>query len=117
EVRSESDYGKAAEEEMAAKRADYFEAGTVVVWDVDPIAACVNVYRADAPEQPVIFRRGQVADAEPAVPGCWLLVASSWWPVPGPLRLRSRGGIRRSASGRSCNRRRARRGLSPRAAP
>jgi len=69
EVRSESDYGKAAEEEMAAKRADYFEAGTLVVWDVDPIATCVNVYRADAPEQPVIFRRGQVADAEPAVPG------------------------------------------------
>ena len=69
EVRSESDYGKAAEEEMAAKRADYFEAGTLVVWDVDPIAACVNVYRADAPEQPVGFRRGQVADAEPVVPG------------------------------------------------
>ena len=70
EVRSESDYGKAAEEEMAAKRSDYFEAGTPVVWDVDPIAACVNVYRADAPEHPVTFRRGQVADAEPAVPGC-----------------------------------------------
>ncbi len=69
EVRSESDYGKAAEEEMAAKRADYFEAGTRVVWDVDPIAACVNVYRADAPEHPVTFRPGQVADAEPAVPG------------------------------------------------
>ncbi len=69
EVRSESDYGKAAEEEMAAKRADYFEEGTLVVWDVDPIAACVNVYRTDAPEQPVGFRRGQVADAQPAVPG------------------------------------------------
>ena len=54
---------------MAASGADYFEAGTPVVWDVDPIAACVNVYRADTPEQPMTFRRGQVADAEPAVPG------------------------------------------------
>jgi Uma2 family endonuclease len=31
EVRSEDDYGPAAEREMAAKRADYFEAGTQVV--------------------------------------------------------------------------------------
>ena len=37
EVRSENDYGDAAEEAMAAKRADYFEAGTAVVWDVDPV--------------------------------------------------------------------------------
>ena len=41
EVRSEGNYGDAAEEEMAAKRADYFQAGTAVVWDVDPIAQCV----------------------------------------------------------------------------
>ena len=26
---------------MAAKRADYFEAGTLVVWDVDPVAETV----------------------------------------------------------------------------
>ena len=44
EVRSENDYGNAAEEEMAAKRADYFLAGTLVVWDVDPIAECVRKY-------------------------------------------------------------------------
>lgn len=69
EVRSENDYGPAAESEMAAKRADYFAAGTQVVWDVDPIAETVAVYRADAPDQPVLFRRGQIADAEPAVPG------------------------------------------------
>ncbi len=68
-VRSESDYGEAAETETASKRADYFEAGTLVVWDVDPIAECVNVYRAGAPDQPVSFSRGQTADAEPAVPG------------------------------------------------
>ena len=68
EVRSENDYGEAAEEELAAKRADYFEAGTLVVWDVDPIAQCVRVYRPDAADRPVTFGRGQTADAEPAVP-------------------------------------------------
>jgi Uma2 family endonuclease len=67
EVRSKRDYGDAAEEAMAAKRADYFAAGTLVVWDVDPMAECVRVYRANAPDQPDVFHRGQEADAEPAV--------------------------------------------------
>ena len=44
EVRSENDYGTAAEVNMAAKRTDYFLAGTLVVWDVDPIAQQVRVY-------------------------------------------------------------------------
>ena len=35
EVRSEGDYGKRAEQKMSQKRADYFAAGTLVVWDVD----------------------------------------------------------------------------------
>src|SRR5918997_6616572 len=35
EVRSENDYGERAEQEMAEKRADYFAAGALVVWDVD----------------------------------------------------------------------------------
>jgi len=35
EVRSENDYSPAAERGMAAKRADYFACGTLVVWDVD----------------------------------------------------------------------------------
>jgi Uma2 family endonuclease len=69
EVRSENDYGDAAEAEMAAKRADYFEAGTAVVWDVDPIAECVRKYRSDAPDRPEVFVHGQEADAEPAVAG------------------------------------------------
>ncbi len=69
EVRSENDYGPAAEDDMAAKRADYFEAGTVIVWDVDPAAETVAVYHADAPTTPVIYRRGEVANAEPAVLG------------------------------------------------
>ena len=46
EVRSENDYGPAAEREMAAKRADYFAAGTRVVWDVDLLGEdVVRVYR------------------------------------------------------------------------
>jgi Uma2 family endonuclease len=69
EVRSKNDYGAAAEEALSAKRADYFEAGTLVVWDVDPVAECVRVYRATAPDQPRLFVTGEVADAEPAVPG------------------------------------------------
>jgi Uma2 family endonuclease len=67
EVRSKTEHGEAAEQEMAAKRADYFEAGTLVVWDVDPVARCVRVYRREAPDAPTTFRIGQEADAEPAV--------------------------------------------------
>ena len=69
EVRSENDYGPAAELAMAEKRDDYFAAGTLVVWDVDPIAETIASYRHDAPDKPTIFRRGDIADAEPAVPG------------------------------------------------
>ena len=69
EVRSEGDYGPAAERAMAAKRADYFAAGTLVVWDVDPKADCVHAFRLESPDRPTIFRRGDVADAEAAVPG------------------------------------------------
>ena len=66
EVRSEGDYGPAAEIAMADKRADYFEAGTLVVWDVDPIAQTVTKY---APQGNQLFAAGSSADAEPAVPG------------------------------------------------
>ena len=69
EVRSEGDYGPAAEREMAAKRADYFEAGTLVVWDVDPRAGEVRVYRSDAPDLHTVFVAGSEAEAEPAAPG------------------------------------------------
>jgi Uma2 family endonuclease len=70
EVRSEYDYGPAAERAMAAKRADYFACGTLVVWDVDLLSEeVIKSYKASAPEHPVIFRRGEIADAEPAVPG------------------------------------------------
>lgn len=70
EVRSEGDYGARAEEAMRQKRADYFAAGTLVVWDVDLLSDdVIKSYSADAPDTPRIFRRGEVADAEPAVPG------------------------------------------------
>jgi len=70
EVRSENDYGLSAERRMAAKRADYFAAGTVVVWDVDLLSAdVVRKYERELPDRPVIYRRGEVADAEPALPG------------------------------------------------
>lgn len=70
EVRSEGDYGPKAEREMAAKRADYFAAGTLVVWDVDVLRkGVVRVYRADDPQQPQVYGRGEMAKAEPALPG------------------------------------------------
>ena len=73
EVRSEGDYGPAAEAAMAAKRAEYFEAGTKVVWDVDPEAKTVRRYRPGEPA-PAVFGAGEEADAEPAVPGWRLAV-------------------------------------------
>ena len=70
EVRSEGDYGPRAEKAMAAKRQDYFNAGTLVVWDVDLLnEPTVRKYTAADRANPTIFRRGEIADAEPAVPG------------------------------------------------
>lgn len=80
EVRSENDYGPAAETAIALKRADYFAAGTLVVWDVDLLGPnVVQSYRADAPDRPVVFRRGDVAHAELAVPGWTLPVDNLFW--------------------------------------
>jgi Uma2 family endonuclease len=75
EVKDEDDYGPTAEADRAAKRADYFAAGTLVVWDVDLLSDhVVRVYRAADPETPAIYRRGEIAEAEPAVPGWRMLV-------------------------------------------
>jgi Uma2 family endonuclease len=81
EVRSKNDYGPAAEDEMAAKRGDYFAAGSLVVWDVDPVAECVHVYRAAQPTQPTTYRRGDIAEAEPAVPG-WRVAVNDLFRSP-----------------------------------
>jgi Uma2 family endonuclease len=73
EVRNDGDDDPKAEAAIAAKRADYFAAGTRVVWDVDLLSeAVVRVYQATAPDQARLYRRGEVAEAEPAVPG-WRL--------------------------------------------
>jgi Uma2 family endonuclease len=70
EIRSENDYGDQAEQEMAQKRADYVACGTLVVWDVDVLRQrVVRVYRADRPDQPTIYSSGDLAEAEPALPG------------------------------------------------
>jgi len=69
EVRSEGDYGPKAERAMARKRADYFAAGTLIVWDVDVLEEeLTRKYNADQPDKPTVFRRGDMADAEPALP-------------------------------------------------
>jgi Uma2 family endonuclease len=75
EVRSENDYGPAAEKALAEKRRDYFAAGTLVVWDVDLLSDnVVRVYRFTDPETLTIYKRGDIAEAEPAVPGWTMLV-------------------------------------------
>jgi Uma2 family endonuclease len=80
EVRSENDYGPAADAAIAAKRVDYFAAGTLVVWDVDPLAETIVSYKASDPGRPVTYRRGDTADAEPAVPGWRQAVAELFAP-------------------------------------
>jgi Uma2 family endonuclease len=70
EVRSIGDYGPRAEVLIAEKRADYFASGTQVVWDVDILSNdVVKSYRADDPAVPLVFRPGELANAEPALPG------------------------------------------------
>jgi Uma2 family endonuclease len=81
EVRSEFDRGLSSEVAMAAKRADYFEAGTLVVWDVDHVSQLIHVYRHEDPTRPTTFARGQVADAEPAVPGWSIAVDEVFGPT------------------------------------
>ncbi len=80
EVRSEGNYGPQAELAMAEKRADYFAAGTLVVWDVDLLGEdVVRVFRASAPDLPTVYRRGQLAEAELAVPG-WTMPVNELFP-------------------------------------
>lgn len=69
-VRSAYDDGRATERDMAAKRADYCACGTLVVWDVDLLSEhVITSYTARDPDNPVLFKRGEMAHAEPAVPG------------------------------------------------
>lgn len=64
-----------AEMDRAAKRADYFAAGTRVVWDVDLLSDnSVRVYRSSNPNTPTLYHRGEIAEADPAVPGWTMAV-------------------------------------------
>ncbi|MGI8670464.1 MAG: Uma2 family endonuclease, partial [Aridibacter sp.] len=70
EVRSENDYGNKAEKAIQQKRYDYFAAGTEIVWDVDLLSDdVIKSYHLDNPNEPKIYKRGEIADAEPALPG------------------------------------------------
>ncbi len=80
EVRSKNDYGARAERQIAHKRADYFACGTLVVWDVDVLREkLVRVYRADASDEPKIYHKGKMAEAEPALPG-WSIPVDDFIP-------------------------------------
>jgi Uma2 family endonuclease len=80
EVRSEGDYGPAAERRITKKRSDYFAAGTLVVWDVDLLSDdVVRVYRSSDPERVTVYPRREFAEAEPAVPG-WTIDVNDLFP-------------------------------------
>ena len=80
EVRSESDYGARAERELTEKRADYFASGTLVVWDVDVLRErVVRVYRSEDPDAPTVYESGDLAEAEPALPG-WTMPVNDLLP-------------------------------------
>jgi Uma2 family endonuclease len=66
-------FAAAVRREIADKIADYFAAGTLVVWDVDLLSPdIIRKYASSRPTEPLFFPSGEIADAEPAVPG-WRL--------------------------------------------
>jgi Uma2 family endonuclease len=80
EVRSPDDHGAAAERRLADKRADYFAAGSLVVWDVElEPEPSVRVYRRSDPAAPRVYGVGEFAEAEPAVPG-WTMAVDDLLP-------------------------------------
>ncbi len=81
EVRSENDYGRRAEAAIAQKIAEYFAAGTLVVWDVDVIhGQVIAKFTAPDADNPQLFRRGETADAGDAVPG-WTFNVDALFPA------------------------------------
>lgn len=80
EVRSKGDYGPGKDANYAAKRAEYFAAGTLVGWDVNPHDRTITAYRADAPDAPRLFAMGDSADVEPVLPGWRVPVAELFRP-------------------------------------
>ena len=65
---------------MAKKRLDYFAAGTLVVWDVDLLSPdVIRSYSATNPSEPSVYRRGEMAVTELAVPG-WSIAVEDLFP-------------------------------------
>jgi Uma2 family endonuclease len=84
EVRSENDYGPKADAALRAKIADYFAAGTQVVWDVDVLALeVVRMYTVAEPKNASVFARGMNAHAEPALPS-WAVLVDDLFPFDVP---------------------------------
>ena len=80
EVRSEGDYGPRAEREITGKRRDYFAAGTLCVWDVDMLSPdVIKAYFANDPNNPIVFRRGDVATVGEVVAG-WSISVDDLFP-------------------------------------
>jgi Uma2 family endonuclease len=79
EVRSPEDYGARAEQRMADKRADYFAAGTQALWDVDLEGGTVRLHLATDPTRPLVFSRGETANAEPVLSG-WSMPVDDLFP-------------------------------------
>jgi Uma2 family endonuclease len=69
EVLSESNTKK----EMETKRAEYFQVGTRLVWEIDPDAQTVAVYTAL--DQETILRHGDLLDGGTVLPGFTLHVS------------------------------------------
>jgi len=68
------------ERAIHAKIADYFAAGALVVWDVDLLnEEVIAKYSAPNAITPQIFRRGEDADAQPALPD-WKMPVDALFP-------------------------------------
>ena len=77
EIHTENDYGAPAERAISQKIADYFASGAWVVSDVNLLDAKVIAgYRIDRPDEPTVYCRGEIADAEPADVG-WRFAVDS----------------------------------------
>ncbi len=61
--------------EERRKRRQYFDNGTLVVWDVDPKRQRIWVWRAETPEQRQEYRPEDLIDCEPLIPGWQRLTA------------------------------------------
>ena len=80
EVRHVDERGLDVDRTIAEKRAGYFAADTEVVWEVDLLSDVVKVYRSTDADSPTVYRRGQAAEAEPAVPG-WRMAVDDLFPA------------------------------------